>query len=75
MEPSCTLKLRQGVKWHDGKPLTVADVKWMLMDTASEASRNDSAQGRVAESTRSARAAGGHLSPEAAAAGVSDGAR
>src|SRR5437667_2106463 len=34
-----TLPLRQGVKWHDGKPLTARDVKctWdLLMDTASE---------------------------------------
>ncbi|GGD89212.1 ABC transporter substrate-binding protein [Caballeronia grimmiae] len=25
-----TLNLRQGVKWHDGKPFTSADVKWTL---------------------------------------------
>ncbi len=34
-----TLKLRQGVKWHDGKPFTAKDVEctWdLLMDTASE---------------------------------------
>src|SRR6266446_5382830 len=34
-----TLPLRQGVKWHDGKPLTARDVKctWdLLMDTANE---------------------------------------
>ena len=34
-----TFPLRQGVKWHDGKPFTAADVKctWdLLMDKASE---------------------------------------
>jgi peptide/nickel transport system substrate-binding protein len=34
-----TFPLRQGVKWHDGKPFTAADVKctWdLLMDRASE---------------------------------------
>jgi peptide/nickel transport system substrate-binding protein len=34
-----TFPLRQGVKWHDGKPFTARDVKctWdLLMDTASE---------------------------------------
>ena len=34
-----TFSLRQGVKWHDGKPFTAADVKCtfdLLMDNASE---------------------------------------
>src|SRR5712691_11496474 len=34
-----TLKLRQGVKWHDGKPFTAADVKctWdLLMGNGSD---------------------------------------
>ena len=37
--PELTLKLRQGVKWHDGKPFTAADVKCtidLLLDTGSE---------------------------------------
>src|SRR4030081_3788868 len=34
-----TLKLRQGVKWHDGKPFTAADIKctWdLLLDKGKE---------------------------------------
>ena len=34
-----TFALRQGVKWHDGKPFTARDVKctWdLLMDTGSD---------------------------------------
>src|SRR5438067_7659039 len=34
-----TLKLRQGVKWHDGKPFTAADVKCtidLLLEAGSE---------------------------------------
>ena len=40
-------KLRQGVKWHDGKPFTSADVKCtydLLKDAASEKLQGQSAQ-------------------------------
>ncbi|MBF9233829.1 ABC transporter substrate-binding protein [Microvirga alba] len=34
-----TFKLRPGVKWHDGKPFTSADVKWTIEDIVREGDR------------------------------------
>ena len=75
-----TFPLRQGVKWHDGKPFTAADVKctWdLLLGSGSEKLRVNPRkswylQPRKGHDQRRLR---GHLSPEAAAAGVAVAAR
>ena len=75
-----TFQLRQGVKWHDGKPFTAADVKctWdLLHGKATREAARQPAQGLVPQSRRGhdQRRLRGHLPPEAAAAGVSRAAR
>ena len=68
-----TFHLRQGVKWHDGKPFTANDVKctWdMLTGKASEKLRlnpRKSWYNNIEEITHERRPRG-HLCPEAAAA-------
>ena len=75
-----TFPLRQGVKWHDGKPFTAADVKctWdLLMGTGQDKLRINPRKSwyeNVEEVTTSRRLRG-HLPPEAAAAGVAGAAR
>ena len=70
-----TFRLRQGVKWHDGKPFTAADVKctWeLLLGIAPREAARQPAQDLVSEPRKGhdQRRLRGHLSPEAAAAGV-----
>ena len=75
-----TFRLRQGVKWHDGKPFTAKDVEctWdLLTGKASDKLRVNPRkilvrQPRPGHGQRRLR---GHLSSEAAAAGLSDAAR
>ena len=75
-----TFPLHQGVKWHDGKPFTAADVKctWdLLMGTGSDKLRinpRKSWYSNVDEVTHERRLRG-HLPPEAAAAGAVGAAR
>ena len=71
-----TFPLREGVKWHDGKPFTAEDVKctWdMLTGKSSREVSHQSAQGLVPQPRRGhhQRRLRGHLPSEAAAAGLS----
>ena len=68
-----TFPLRQGVKWHDGKPFTAKDVKctWdLLIGKSDDKLRVNPAQILVPKSRRGdyQRRLRGHLSSEAAAA-------
>src|SRR5271165_1096629 len=69
-----TFTLREGVKWHDGKPFTAADVKCtydLLAGKAKEKLRLNYREGLVPQPRRDDHKwrPRGHLSPEAAAAG------
>ena len=75
-----TFPLRQGVKWHDGKPFTAADVKctWdLLMGLGNDKLRVNPRKSWYdnVESVTTQRRLRGHLSPEAAAAGAAGAAR
>ena len=71
-----TFPLRQGVKWHDGKPFTAKDVQctWdLLTGKSSDEAARQSPQILVPEprAGHHQRRLRGHLSSEAAAAGLS----
>ena len=75
-----TFKLRDGVKWHDGKPFTAADVKctWdLLMGTGQDKLRVNPRKSwyHNLESVTHERRFRGHVPPEAAAAGAARAAR
>ena len=70
-----TFRLREGVKWHDGKPFTAKDVKctWdLLAGKSSEKLRINPRKAwyRNLEEVAANGDLRGHLSPEAAAAGL-----
>ncbi len=72
-----TFKLRQGVKWHDGKPFTAADVKctWdMLTGKSPNKLRLNPRKAwyRNLDEVVDRRRLRGDLRPEAPAAGLSD---
>ena len=75
-----SFKLRQGVKWHDGKPFTAADVKctWdMLIGKSQDKLRLNPRKAwyRNLDDVVDRRRLRGDLCAEAAAAGLSDAAR
>ena len=75
-----SFKLRQGVKWHDGKPFTSADVKCtfdMLMGKSAAEVPQEPAQILVQRGCRrhAERRFRGRVQPEAAAAGAAGAAR
>ena len=70
-----TFKLRQGVKWHDGKPFTAADVRCtmdLIQDKAKEQLPDQPAQGMVQQRPggRDQRRLRGGIQAQAAAAGA-----
>ena len=76
---SWTVKLKQGVTWHDGSPLTADDVVYSLQRVLDPANKLDSASGEPDDGRphqdREGRRDDAHDRPQAAVVGSTDAAR